>query len=346
MSKKFYLISELASSSIEVSSEIIQLWLKKELPLYAYFDGKHPACTFRRCISYDEHHDAISDIMHGRDQYQHPDIPETEKRLFVPETPLDAHLKIKPTFQYGGLKFIYKYRGKAFGYWRVKPTQKARVCSGNYLTGDCDAIDFKPETLGDVSIHSDTELDFLVFLDDYYIDKNDFYVSSDDLEIMNDKIKNVNASEENNDDDLLDLDERDQFFIAFYLIIYGWSTNGKKDKKIPISKLVMFYNDYINFDVDKRTIREWAKKPSVTSSSFKSYRDTSKKREGFYHLLKQYCSEKGINAPTLLSDELNKLSEICGYSQYIKFDKSEVNIWFGQMKSVVCEGGAGNKSIK
>ncbi|MCF7264520.1 hypothetical protein L3W99_25915, partial [Escherichia coli] len=300
---------------------------------YVYFDGKHPACTFRRCISYDEHHYAFSDIMYGRDQYQHPDIPETEKRLFVPETPLDAHLKTKLTCQYGGVKFIYKYRGKAFGYWRVKPTQKARVCNGNYLTGDRDAIEFKPETLGDVLIHTDTDLDFLVFLDDYYIDKNDFYISSDDLEIINNKIQNVNAGEENNDDDFWDLDERDRFFIAFYLIIYGWSTNNKKGIKIPTSKLVMFYHNCVNFDVDKRTIRKWAEKPSLTSSSFQSYRDTPKKRDGFYHLLKEYCSDKGINSPSSLLKELDELSEVCGYGQYVKFDKDEVSIWFSQMKA-------------
>ncbi|EFS5374928.1 hypothetical protein HXP82_003983, partial [Salmonella enterica] len=221
MSKKFHLISELASSSVEILSEIIQLWLKKELPLYVYFDGKHPTCTFRRCISYDEHHYAISDIIYGRDLYQHSESPEAEQRFFVPETPLDAHLKIKPTFQYGGLKFIYKYRGRAFGYWMVKPTKKARVCRGDYLTGDCDAIEFKPETLGDVTIHSDTELDFLVFLDDYYIDKKDLYIPSDYLEAISNKFQIVNAGEENNDDDFLDLDEKELFFIAFYLIIYG-----------------------------------------------------------------------------------------------------------------------------
>lgn len=55
MARHFRRLSELTSFSEDEDDMIIQQWIDGKLPLYVHLDGRHPVCTFRRCISIDEH---------------------------------------------------------------------------------------------------------------------------------------------------------------------------------------------------------------------------------------------------------------------------------------------------
>jgi hypothetical protein len=330
MPADFRPLSELLSTSEDFIDLIINQWLDGKLPLYAYFDGRHSACIFRRCLSIDEHKVAFNDIIYGRDRYQNPDNVECKQRIFVPETPLDSHLKITPEFRYGGMVYEYKYRGKAFGYWRAIPTKTARFRHDSYLLADYGAIEFNPESIGDITIHAGNVRDYIFFNDEEYIEKLNFYISNEDFILMNKKHEGNNSFLEatcQSEEVSSKSEHYSNMLVAFYLVIYDWSVGEKEGVKIVINNLDLFFNETCKIGIGTNTIKRCAEKPELNSQKFKSRRETKGVRLAFYHLLNNYREDKGLVTTSDLVDKLNMLALKHGYGKEITFNAVEVAVW-------------------
>ncbi len=326
MARHFRHLSELTSFSEDENDMIIQQWIDGKLPLYVHLDGRHPVCTFRRCISIDEHKYAISDIMYGRDLYQYPDSPEGKWRLFVPETPLDSHLKVTPEFRYGGMVYEYKYRGKAHGYWHVKPSNSARFCRGDFLIADVGLKDLKPDSLGDVTIHAHQERDYLIFPEPTYINRKSLFVDDADIvnfvqvpEVSKDLlIKNARSEKPGT------LYKVPSELIALYILMQECSLDKSDVLRPSIVAKPLSSLFGIDFDID--TVKGYGIRPELERE--KSYRVNEKQRMAISYLLIELCNKKGIDrSPRSLCEELNSLSQLERYSLSFSFSESEIEKW-------------------
>ncbi len=305
---------------------IIQQWIDGKLPLYVHLDGRHSVCTFRRCISIDEHKYAISDIMYGRDLYQYPDSPEGKLRLFVPETPLDSHLKVTPEFRYGGMVYEYKYRGKAYGYWHVKPSNSTKFCRGDFLISDVGLKDLKPDSLGDITIHAQQERDYLIFSEPTYINRKSLFV--DEADVVNlvqvpEVSKGLlirNAKSEN----LGTLYKVPSELVALYILMQECSVDKSDVMRPSIVAKPLSSLFGVNFHID--TVKGYGIRPELERE--KTYRVNAKQRMAISYLLIELCNKKGINrSPSSLCDELNSLSQSERYSLSFSFSESEIEKW-------------------
>lgn len=328
MVKKFRLLSELVSLFEGDIDVIIQQWIDGKLPLYVHFDGRHPECALRRCISNDEHKYAFSDIMYGRDLYQHSDSPECKHRLFVPETPLDSHLKVTPEFRYGGMVYEYKYRGKAYGYWHIKPSNSARFCRGDFLITDVGLKSFKPDSLGDVTIHAQQDRDYLIFSEPTYISRESLFADDKDvLELIQTQTPNVSNSL------LMSKAVRERpralykapsEFIVLYILMQECSLDksGVMRPSIVAKPLTSLFG--VDFHID--TVKRYGIRPEMERE--KSFRVNKKQKMAISYLLIELCNKKKLDkSPGSLCEELNSLSKSERYSLNFTFSKSEIKNW-------------------
>ncbi|MBN3262176.1 hypothetical protein [Pectobacterium brasiliense] len=326
MTKNFHSLSELVAFSEGESDVIIQQWIDGKLPLYVHFDGRHPVCTFRRCISIDEHKCAISDIIYGRDLYQHSDSSEGKQRLFVPETPLDAHLKVTPEFRYGGMVYEYKYRGKAYGYWHIKPSNSARFCRGDFLITDVGLKDLKPDTLGDVTIHAQQERDYLIFSEPTYINRKSLFVDDKDV------LDFIQVPEVNKDLSMpkavrqkpAALHKAPSELVVLYILMQECSLDksGVMRPSIVEKPLTSLFG--VNFDID--TVKGYGIRPELERE--KAFRVNKKQEMAISYLLIEFCNKNKIDkSPVSLCEELNSLSQSERYSLNFTFSESEIKNW-------------------
>ncbi|UXD26684.1 hypothetical protein FORC065_3963 [Yersinia enterocolitica] len=181
MAQVFYSLGETASRSGVDVDVFIQAWLEGKLPLYIYFGNASSLCTFRRCVSARAHEHVMDDIIYGRDFYQSKASPDNDALMFIPETPLSAHLKVKARYELGGGEgpepggyYEYRYKGYARGYWTATPTMVAHFSRGKYLLTDKESFERKSSSIGDVIVHAHDKSDFIIFSENLYIDKLSF----------------------------------------------------------------------------------------------------------------------------------------------------------------------------
>lgn len=333
LAQDFYTLEEVASCLGVSMDSLVQAWLDERLPLYIHLQNL--SCTIRRCVSPKVHMLAPDDIRYGRDFYQGKDSPNHEILMFVPELPLDAHLKIKCHIDTSGEKiknkgkyYEYKYRGIANGYWVIKPTPTAHLSRGKYLLTDVEG----QSNLGDITVHAHDEHDYLIFSESVCVVLSSFFIRMNEVkEVFSGKTETFLSEEKNYNINAIDKgpslnkSRPPKVIFALYLIIHAWCTKNKNGEP-TLSNAV----DYLETVWDKSpkhgTVTRWAERPDVESIVEK--RAMPGQKMALYFLLNSYCEHKKIRkSPASIVRLFNELAISKGYDSQLSFDKEEVSAW-------------------
>lgn len=298
MAQDFYSLGETASRSGVDVDVFIQAWLEGKLPLYIYFGNASSLCTLRRCVSARAHEHVIDDIIYGRDFYQSKASPDNDALMFIPETPLSAHLKVKARYELGGGEgpepggyYEYRYEGYARGYWTATPTMVAHFSRGKYLLTDKESFERKSSSIGDVIVHAHDKSDFIIFSENLYIDKLSFFVKENDVkDNLPELWRDLEPSDVLTDHAIppVQFYRPPNVYFALYLMISEWCPKHP-DGKPMTSKLVTYFNETCKLAFTKGSISRWAERPELKSNIQK--REMKGHREALSHLLQVYCDE-------------------------------------------------------
>ncbi|EOZ3193321.1 hypothetical protein ACQL2C_001710 [Yersinia enterocolitica] len=335
MAQDFYSLGETASRSGVDVDVFIQAWLEGKLPLYIYFGNASSLCTLRRCVSARAHEHVIDDIIYGRDFYQSKASPDNDALMFIPETPLSAHLKVKARYELGGGEgpepggyYEYRYEGYARGYWTATPTMVAHFSRGKYLLTDKESFERKSSSIGDVIVHAHDKSDFIIFSENLYIDKLSFFVKENDVkDNLPELWRDLEPSDVLTDHAIppVQFYRPPNVYFALYLMISEWCPKHP-DGKPMTSKLVTYFNETCKLAFTKGSISRWAERPELKSNIQK--REMKGHREALSHLLQVYCDENKIDKmPTKVTETLNELARVHGYGPELLFDTMEVTLW-------------------
>lgn len=338
MAQNFFTLDK-AASSLGVSLEaVVEAWLDERLPFYIHL--KQTPCTIRRCISPKLHGLAEDDIRYGRDFYQAKDSPDYEILMFIPELPLDVHLKTKCLFDTTGEKikqkgafYEYRYRGVANGYWVLKPTSVAHLSNGEYVLTDVE----KASNYGDVTVHAHDEHDYLIFSEYVSVAPSSFFVRmSEAVALFSGEKDNcyyqegLGCIDSTFEQQLISTNLPPKVAFALYLIIHEWCTKNKNGE-IIISKVVDYFANVLDKPPGHPTVTRWAMKPDMESIVRK--RAMPGQKVALHYLLKSYCKIKKIKeSPSLIAKMLNDFAFEHGYDSRLSFDEEEVSAWMKKPK--------------
>jgi len=141
-------------------------------------------------------------ISNGDEFYMSEDSDAHSILKFIPDLPLNSHLKIKKEFKISrsirGEYFNYEYVGTALGYWKIVPTVLSRFNNGNYLLKDKSLFQVVNKPSGAVYVYSVYDEDYLIFDTECFVSNADLYIDIKDLEsflpLVNDKLDSSSDS--------------------------------------------------------------------------------------------------------------------------------------------------------
>ncbi|AHK21926.1 hypothetical protein BF17_04500 [Yersinia similis] len=340
MAHDFYTLEEMAPRFGVDANVFIKAWLEGRLPLYIYFGNESRPCTIKRCVSAKENEHVMHDILYGRDFYQSKASPDNDVLMFVPETPLSAHLKVKAQYEFGGGNmpergkyYEYMYQGNARGYWLAKPTNVAHLSRGKYLLTDKESFEYKKLFLGDVMVHAHEEYDYLIFSENTYVEKSSLMIREDDIKTNLPELKKASVHVIDNEITTEEsgivnsLKEYPTPKIKFALCLMIHILAPKRSDNTPIiTKITSDFNLLWDEGFSESTVNSWAKKPDLQSK--KRLRPSFAQETGIYILLSTYCALEDIKKnASIVATRLTELVTSTSLNLGVKFSAEDVTPW-------------------
>lgn len=316
-----------------VVSKILDEWFSKKVDLFLYFGGSGKKCRLSRCISPSLHLGGERTISNGDEFYVSEDSPAHSILKFIPDLPLNSHLKVEKGFKLSrsiqGEYFNYEYSGTALGYWKVLPTVVSHFNNGNYNLTDKKSFQIGSNTPGAVFVYSVYDEDYLIFDEESIVSFNDLYIDIKALEFFTpypvDK-KNTGSSDDSKKTAVMKF-QTEKYNHALYLIMQELVV--KSDGVPIVSKFKPDYDDMWDTNVSESTLLEWFSKPEPFTE--KRQRLTAEKRKGLYLFLSLYCKKKSIAStkgkPSAIALELNKLATVELGCFGVEFTAADIKPW-------------------
>ncbi|EFL6551485.1 Uncharacterised protein [Escherichia coli] len=331
MNSSFVSLSKISDEA--VVEKILDEWFAKKIDLFLYFGGSGKRCRLSRCISPSLHMVGEQVISSGDEFYMSEDSDAHSILKFIPDLPLDSHLKIKKEFKISrsirGEYFNYEYVGTALGYWRIVPTVLSRFNNGNYLLKDKSLLQVVNKPLGAVYVYSVYDEDYLIFDTECFVSNADLYIDIKDLEsflpLVNDKLDSAFDSLPKESVSRKYLTP--EYNIALYLLMNKLVV---KSGDIPIvSKFKFDYDDMWKSNISESTLCEWFEKPELYVG--KRQRLTPEKKKGLYLFLNLFCREEGIKSiqgnASVIAEKLNELVLLDQQLNEVTFSTNDVKSW-------------------